>query len=180
LDGRRWNIHRRCQSAKEVDVRIRRLKRALVFLAGLVAVTFAANIRAQAPKGLEGTWTLNTAKSKFSPGPPPKSMTVTYSPAGDGVKIVVDMTPAEGAAQHWEMAGNYDGKETPVTGNPNADMASFKLVNDRTGESTFKKDGKVTATNRRVLSADGKTLTITSKGKTADGKPRNDVQVFEK
>jgi hypothetical protein len=59
-------------------------------------------------------------------------------------------------------------------------MASFKLVNNRTGESTFKKDGKVTATNRRVLSANGKTLTITSKGTTADGKPRNDVQVFEK
>ena len=38
----------------------------------------------------------------------------------------------------------------------------------------------VTATNTRVLSKDGKTLTITSKGTTADGKPRNDVQVFEK
>jgi hypothetical protein len=161
-------------------VRIRRLERALIVLAGLVAVTFAANIQAQAPKGLEGTWTLNTAKSKFSPGPPPKSVTVIYSPTGDGVNIVVDMTPAEGAAQHWEMTGSYDGKEYPVTGNPTADMASFKLVNDRTGESTFKKGGKVTATNRRVLSADGKTLTITSKGTTADGKPRNDVQVFEK
>ncbi len=66
-----------------------------------------------------------------------------------------------------------------MTGNPGADMASFKLVNDHTGESTFKKDGKVTAT-ARVLSKDGKTLTITSKGMTADGNPRHDVQVFEK
>jgi hypothetical protein len=31
-----------------------------------------------------------------------------------------------------------------------------------------------------VLSADGKVLTITSKGTTADGKPRLDVQVFER
>jgi hypothetical protein len=44
----------------------------------------------------------------------------------------------------------------------------------------FKKGGKVTATNHRSLSADGKTLTVTSKGVTADGKPRNDVQVMEK
>ena len=44
----------------------------------------------------------------------------------------------------------------------------------------MKKDGKVTATNVRTLSADGKVLTITSTGTTADGKPRKDVQVFTK
>jgi hypothetical protein len=158
----------------------RMTKLGFVLLAGLIVVALGSGAQAQAPKGLAGTWKLNTAKSKFSPGPAPKNMTVTYTPADDGVKIVVDVTPAEGQPQHWEMTGNYDGKEYPVTGNPNADMASFKLVNDRTGESTFKKDGKVTAMNRRVLSADGKTLTITSKGTTADGKRRNDVQVFQK
>jgi len=98
----------------------------------------------------------------------------------DGMKIAVDVAPADGAAQHWEMTVHYDGKEYPVTGNPNADMMSAKKIDDHTGESTFKKDGKVTATNVRKLSADGKTLTITSKGTTVDGKPRHDVQVFEK
>jgi len=96
------------------------------------------------------------------------------------MKIAVDVAPADGAAQHWEMTVHYDGKEYPVTGNPNADMMSAKKIDDHTGESTFKKDGKVTATNVRKLSADGKTLTITSKGTTVDGKPRRDVQVFEK
>ena len=57
---------------------------------------------------------------------------------------------------------------------------SVKRIDDSTGESTFKKAGKVTATNTRKLSADGKTLTVTSKGVTEDGKPRADVQVFEK
>lgn len=152
----------------------------LALLAGLIVLSLGSRAQAQAPTGLAGTWTLNAAKSTFSPGPAPKSMTVSYTPAADGVKIVVEVTPADGPAQHWEMTGKYDGKDYPVTGNPNADMASFTLVNDQTGESTFKKGGMVTATNRRVLSADGKTLTITSKGTTADGKPRNDVQVFEK
>lgn len=154
--------------------------RALVVLIGFV-VALAAATQAQAPKELEGTWKLNPAKSKFSPGPPPKTMSVTYSAVGaDGVKIVVDMTPATGAAQHWEMTAHYDGKEYPVKGNPNADMVSVKLVDKLTGESTFKKAGKVTAVNSRKLSADGKTLTVTSKGVTEDGKPRNDVQVLEK
>jgi hypothetical protein len=154
-----------------------------VILSGLTVsavVALAASTSAQNPQGLAGTWKLNTAKSTFSPGPAPKSMTVTYVPAEKGVKIVVDVVPVDGAAQHWQMSGNYDGKDYPVTGNPNADTAAFKLIDDRTGESTFKKGGKVTSTNRRVLSADGKTLTITSKGTTADRKPRSDVQVFEK
>jgi len=150
----------------------------LVLLVGILALT--SSMSAQAPKALLGTWKLNVAKSKFSPGPAPKSMTITYAAAGDGLKISVDVVPATGASQHWEMSGNYDGKDNPVTGNPDADMISMKKIDDQHGESTFKKGGKVMVTNARVLSADGKTLTITSKGTTADGKPRHDVQVFER
>jgi hypothetical protein len=150
----------------------------LVVTVGIVAFAWTAG--AQAPKGLMGTWKLNAAKSKFSPGPAPKTMTVTYSAEGNNIKIVVDAVPADGAAQHWEMTAAYDGKDYPVTGNPNADTISMKRVDDMHGESTFKKDGKVTAVNVRTLSADGKTLTIVSKGTTADGKPRRDTQVFEK
>jgi hypothetical protein len=160
---------------------VRTLGRVLVLLAGPAIFALASDIQAQAPKGLEGTWTLDAAKSKFSPGPMPKSMTVTYSAVGsDGMKIVVKLTPAEGAAQQWESTPHYDGKDYPLTGNPNADTISVKLVDDRTGESTMKKGGKVTSTNVRKLSADGKVLTITSTGTTVDGKPRTDVQVFTK
>lgn len=155
--------------------------RIVVALAAGLSVMIGISALAQAPKGLEGTWKLNSAKSTFTPGPAPKSMTVTYSMVGtDGVRIVVDVTPDEGAAQRWEMTAHYDGKDYPVKGNPNADMISVKRIDDRTGESTFKKDGKVTTTNLRVLSADGKTLTITSTGPGPDGKPRKDMQVFEK
>jgi hypothetical protein len=152
----------------------------LGLVVGSIVFALGAGAQAQAPKGLIGTWKLNVAKSKFSPGPPPKSSTLVYSPAGEGVKIVVDTAPADGPAQHWEMTAHYDGKDNPVTGNPTADKISMKLIDERTGESTMKKDGKITAVNHRVLSADGKTLTITSKGTTADGKPRHDVQVYEK
>jgi len=149
-------------------------------LVGLVVV-LSVGTQAQAPKGMEGTWKLNVAKSKFSPGPAPKSMTVTYSSVGtDGVKIVVTATPATGPAQQWEMTARYDGKDHPMAGNPEADTIAMKKVDDLTGESTFKKAGKITATNVRTLSKDGKTLTITTKGTTTDGKPRNDVQVFER
>jgi hypothetical protein len=149
-------------------------------LIALVCVALSVVVRAQAPNALFGTWKLNPAKSKYSPGPAPKSMTVTYSAAGFGMKIVVDVVPAEGKPQRWEMTPMYDGKDHPVTGNPDADTISIKRISDTKGESTFKKGGKVTAVNVRTLSPDATTLTIESKGTTSDGKPRHDIAVYER
>jgi hypothetical protein len=146
----------------------------------LVGLTLNVAVHAQAPQQLFGTWKLNPAKSTFSPGPAPKSMAVTYSPAGFGMKIVVDVVPAEGAPQHWVMTPMYDGADHPVTGNPDADTISIRRISDTKGESTLKKAGKVVAINVRTLSADGKTLTIETKGTTVDGKPRHDVAVYDK
>jgi hypothetical protein len=145
-----------------------------------LALVWTAGVGAQPPKGLLGTWKINLAKSKFSPDPPPKNMSVTYSAVGDSLKIDVSVTPAAGPEQKWSMTAGYDGKEYPITGNPNADTVSVKNIDANRSESTFRKGGKVTSVNVRVLSADGKTLTVTSKGTTVDGKPREDVQVFER
>ena len=52
-----------------------RVRKALLALGtGTLVLAVAANAGAQAPKGLVGTWTLDSAKSTFSPGPAPKSM----------------------------------------------------------------------------------------------------------
>jgi hypothetical protein len=145
-----------------------------------LTVVLAAGLRAQTPTNVAGTWKLNAAKSTFSPGPAPKSMTVTYTPVKDGVRIKVEVVPTEGASQTWDMTPMYDGKDYPIKGNPDADTIAYKRIDARSGESIMKKQGKVVTTNTRTVSEDGKTLTITMKGTTADGKPRNDVMVFEK
>jgi len=137
-------------------------------------------VRAQPPKGLEGTWTLNVAKSTYSPGPAPKSMTLTYTVTDGGLKIVAHLVPADGPEQHWDMTLKSDGKDYPVTGHPNADSISHQGVQDGKTHSTFKKGGKVTAVNVRTLSADAKMLTIESKGTDEKGRPMHTVQVFEK
>lgn len=137
-------------------------------------------VAAQMPKGLEGTWKLNPSKSTFHPGPAPKSQTITYSPTADGMKIVVDVVAADGPTQHWEMTAKYDGKDYPVKGHPNADTISLDVLKGEKSQSTFKKGGKVTAVNMRSLSADGKTLTIESKGTDEKGQPVHNVQVFER
>jgi hypothetical protein len=126
-----------------------------------------------------GTWKLNEAKSKFAPGVP-KNHTVVYEAAGDDVKITADGKDKDGNATHNEWTGKFDGKDYPITGDPNSDTRSYKKVNDRTLEMTGKKDGKVAVSGRIVVSADGKTRTVTVGGTDADGKKFQNKVVFDK
>ena len=137
-----------------------------------VAVCFAAD-------GFMGTWKLNEAKSKIGPGAP-KNSTVVYEPAGDNVKITIDGTDGEGKPLHNEWTGKFDGNEYPVTGDPSVDMRSVKKVNDHTLTATQMKDGKVVTTARIVLSADGKTRTVTATGTDAKGNKISSTAVYDK
>ncbi|HEY6507042.1 MAG TPA: hypothetical protein VIY56_03460, partial [Vicinamibacterales bacterium] len=123
-----------------------------------------------------GTWVANVSKSTYSPDPAPKSSTLTIAATG----VTVDLVPATGPAQRWTYGGAYDGKPVPVAGHPNADMATRKRLSPTTTETTFTKGGKVTSVNTSVVAADGKTMTITAKGTTAQGQPSLNVQVYEK
>ena len=137
-----------------------------------VAVCFAddANI---------GTWKLNEAKSKLSPGTP-KNTTVVYMAAGDNVMVMVDGIGSDGKPTHNDWTGKYDGKDYPVTGDPNSDMRSLKRIDDRTLELTVKKGDKVIATGRIVVSADGKSRTVTVSGTDPTGKEFQSTSVYDK
>jgi hypothetical protein len=126
-----------------------------------------------------GTWKLNEAKSKFAPGAA-KNHTVVYEAAGDNVKVTVDGTDKDGKATHNEWTGKFDGKEYPVTGDPNTDARSYKKADDRTLELTGKKDGKVATTGRIVVSADGKSRTVNTTGTDSTGKKVKSTAVYDK
>jgi hypothetical protein len=136
------------------------------------AVCFAADLHM-------GTWKLNEAKSKIGAGSP-KLTTVVYEAAGDSVKVTVDGTDGDGKPLHSEWTGKYDGKDYPVTGDPNADTRSYKIVNDHTLASTNKKGDKVAISGRAVVSADGKTRTVTLTGTDSKGKKYTNTAVFDK
>jgi len=126
-----------------------------------------------------GTWKLNEAKSKFSPGAA-KNTTVVYEAAGDSVKVTVDGVDGDGNPSHNEWTGKFDGKFYPVTGDPTSDMRSYRKINNRTMALTGKKGGKVTLTGRIVVSANGKTRTVTTTGTDAKGKRFSNRAVYDK
>jgi hypothetical protein len=157
-----------------------RLLAALTILASAVLLT--GSLLAQSNPQI-GTWKLNLAKSKYGTSQPPKSQTRTVEAQGDGVKITFEGVAADGSRISYSFTTNYDGKDAPNSGmgQPNgADTNATKRVDANTTTSTWKKAGKVVATTRTVVSKDGKTTTITSKGVDANGKPRNAVSVYDK
>jgi hypothetical protein len=124
-----------------------------------------------------GTWKLNEAKSKLSPGFP-KNTSVVVEAAGDQVKVTVDGVDGDGKPTHNEWTGKFDGKDYPVTGDPSSDARSYKKVDDRTLGLTVKKDGKATMSGQIVVSADGKTRTTNIS--RADAPSKKSKAVYDK
>jgi len=143
---------------------------ALCFVAA--AVCFASDLQM-------GSWKLNESNSKLAPGMP-KNHTVVYEAAGDNVKVTVDGTDSDGKATHNEWTGKFDGKDYPVTGDPNSDMRSYTKIDDRTLGFNAKKGGKVTASGRVVVAADGKSRTVTVSGTDPKGKKFTSTAVYDK
>jgi hypothetical protein len=126
-----------------------------------------------------GTWKLNEAKSKFSPGAP-KNTTVVYEAAGDSIKVIVDGVDGAGNPTHNEWTGKFDGKPYPVTGDPTTDTRTYRKINNRTLALTNKKDGKVAVTGRIVVLPNGKSRTLTTTGRDAKGKRFSNRAVYDK
>jgi hypothetical protein len=143
---------------------------AFCFLAG--AVCFAADPQM-------GTWKLNETKSKATPGMG-KITVVVYKSMFGQVKATVDGIDEKGKPTHNEWTGRFDGKDYPVTGDPNSDARSYTKVNDRTLDFAVKKGGKTTATGRIVVDADGKSRTVTASGTDPKGKKFKSTSVYDK
>jgi hypothetical protein len=145
----------------------------------ILAATVTA-LSAQTPDPRIGSWTLNVTKSKYDPGPPPKSQTLKVEASGQGEKVTSEMVAADGTSTKQQYSAGYDGKDYPLTGSPIADMVSLTRIDSHTTERSDKKGGKVVQTIRRVVSKDGKTMTATVKGTNVKGQTVSNVSVFEK
>ncbi len=144
-----------------------------------LAFSFLAGAVCLAADPQMGTWKLNESKSKITPGTL-KNTHVVYSSMLGEVKIKADGIDANGKPSHTEWSGKFDGKDYPVTGDPNSDARSYTKVNERTLTTTNKKNGKVTVAGQIVVSPDGKTRTVTLNGTTPKGKKFKNVAVYDK
>jgi hypothetical protein len=150
-----------------------------VVLAVMLLVTLAAYIPVATADEQSGTWRMNPAKSKYSPGPAPKELTVKIEADENHIKLNADGTNGDGTPLHVEYDAKFDGKDYPATGMPNADSVSAKRLKGGI-ETQQKRGGQVMITITSAVSKDGKTRTSTWKGKDAQGRDVNNVVVFDK
>jgi len=148
----------------------------IVALAAMLAFTTVAS----AADPVVGTWQLNLAKSRFSPGPAPKADTRSYTESADGITMTWKSVAADGREINLKSTFRTDGKDYPLTGSPNFDTLTLKQVDSHTVHSTQKKGGKVVGETKRTVSKDGKQLTLASKGTGADGVAYDNVMVYDR
>jgi hypothetical protein len=119
------------------------LTTSVVLALGVVVGAGVVSLSAQGSDPRIGTWKLNVAKSKYSPGPAPQSLTVKVEPSGQGgEKVTAEFVNADGTrttVQYTEA--NFDGKDYPLTG------SQFGADTFHSSEST---DGRQNALTRRA------------------------------
>lgn len=153
----------------------------VVHATGICALVLALSTVALAADPFVGTWKLNVAKSKFLPGQALKSGTSTFTVQDNGYRIVFDGVESDGKPSHQENAiSDLNGKEHPVSGQPNFDTAMAQRVDANTIVGLRKKDGKEVGSMRFVVFKDGKTLTITMKGVNQKGEDIGRTLVYDK
>ena len=145
----------------------------------LAAVLLSASA-APADDPWMGTWKLNERKSEFGPGAP-RYTSVTDAQDGDLIHVTLDGVDAKGRPVHSEWKGRYDGKDYPVTGDPDSDMRSYvRIPRDNSVGVIIKKDGKVVVTGKIRQTPDGKTRIVTSRLTSATGPGATSTAVYEK
>jgi len=146
-------------------------------LALLVPVVMAADAAADSSVG---TWKLNVAKSTFGSGVIPKSETRTYSSTSLGTHVVIDTEDASGKKSRTEALLTYDGQPQKVVGNADFDGVSTKRLDQYETTADLMKGGKVIGSVRRLVSRDGKTMTINQKVLKADGSTETSLGYYER
>jgi hypothetical protein len=143
-----------------------------------LVMCFAGAVLCLAQDAQMGSWKLNEAKSKFSPGAP-KGEAAVYEAAGDSIKVTLDGS-LDGKPTHSEWTGKFDGKDYPVTGDSRQTARSYTIVNDHKLKFAVKNGDKVGLSGTITVSPDGKTRTVKASGTSADGKKLNYTAVYDK
>jgi TonB family protein len=132
---------------------------------GIVAVTIAAALAGQAPAPpWVGAWELDPAQSEHRAGPAAARETITIVPYIGAYKIAINRTDLGGRATQTEAIAKFDGTDVLAIGFRVPTTRAFTTVDDHTFEVADKVNGLVTLRRRAVVSADGRTLTLTEHG----------------
>jgi hypothetical protein len=126
-----------------------------------------------------GTWQLDLTKSKYSPGPPPRSSTSNIQADGQNHTVTQTGIGADGTPTSITFTMVFDGMPHPFN-SPAFDAIAATRVDAYTEIFSYTKAGKFIATRTIVVSPDARTLTSTTMGISTTGRPVNIITVSDK
>jgi hypothetical protein len=156
------------------------MKKNLFVSSLLLAATSILAQPAAASENWVGSWKLNAAKSTFASDAVVRAQTLKFEATPAGIQLTSEGTDAQGKPMQGAFTSKFDGKDVAWTGNPLADMASPKRIDDNSYENVWKSGGKATMMAKVVVSKDNKTLTVTQTPTGAQGGAAGSVAVYDR
>lgn len=128
-----------------------------------------------------GTWVLDRQQSRYEADAVPERMVIVMTATAQGVHYRSDARYAEGRSAVSEYTAEYDGMLAMVFGSAGIlAPVSLKRIDANTVEASYFLGLRVVASARRVVSREGRALTITTTSRDAAGQSRTNVAVFER
>ncbi len=153
-------------------------RRGVLVIVTLAAIALRGRVTAQSDP-LLGVWEMNHAKSSVTRGTAPRGEMVVIVGEPGGLKSTLVMIN-EGNGRAEVHHYSFDGNPLPTEGGDPRHL-TFKRTGPRSADIDVIRSGQLTATRRMEVSSDGKTLSFTGTGKSANGTPySNDLRVYEK
>lgn len=150
-----------------------------IWLLTTVVLIAASAIAATDP--FVGKWMLNVQQSRYPQGTCPKKMIIEMEPAGKGVHYRSESVYENGTTTRAEYTADYSGRSAIVMGTHGILLpVSLKRIDSHTVLASYEKSLKIVATSRRVVSTDGRRMTITTNSKSPSGKSVVVVGVYER
>jgi hypothetical protein len=135
-----------------------------------------------------GTWKLNIDRSKFAPGAPGFILaTIQVESIGKSLKSTGAAADGQGISSDFTFNCQLDGtpcKVTPSTipmrSESAVDTITLRRIDPNIIMATGTRNGKPVYSDRRVVSADGKTMTVVRDGTTPKGKKYESTLVLDR
>jgi len=133
-----------------------------------------------------GTWRLNLSQSKFSAAssemidPRPKLHIETYREIEDRIEVSGTVTRLDGFSTSGKLSWPKQGGVVKVENAAVSDLSIMALLAPGEWLVIAMQDGRQVATRRKVISKDGKTMRQTVRSFASDGKPIEQVEVYDR
>lgn len=147
----------------------------------LIAVVALLSTAGASDDPFIGKWILDRQHSKYPAGTRPKQMVIEMEPAARGIRYRSDTTYANGRTTHTEYTADYDGRQVLVWGTYGLMFpVALRRIDAHSVIASYFNSFQVVATSHRVVSRDGRRMSITTTSKGSSGRNVTTIGIYRK